>query len=116
MLPDSERYRLLRLLRTPRCGVGRHLTCLLRGRLKVAGISDARIPWPFVRMGRPALIVTPELARAIRRESNAALCYWLGVTGQTVTKWRKALGVLVTNEGTRRLRRCWWVDGGVGEA
>ena len=28
----------------------------------------------------------------------------MGITGQTVTKWRKALGVPETNEGTHRLR------------
>jgi hypothetical protein len=114
--PDAERYRLLKVPRPPRCRVGGYLTCKIRGRLKVGGLLDAKIMWPYANKGRPCLIVTAELARAICRESNAALCYWLGVTGQTVTLWRKALGVATTNEGTRWLRRRWWIDGGIGEA
>jgi hypothetical protein len=48
-------------------------------------------------------VVYGPLAEAIRRESNQAVCHWWGVTPQTVTKWRKALGVDHT-EGTSRLR------------
>jgi hypothetical protein len=32
------------------------------------------------------------------------VAYWWGVTPQTITKWRKALGVAATTEGTSRLR------------
>jgi hypothetical protein len=48
--------------------------------------------------------VFKDLAKAIRRESNQAVCHWLGITPQTVTKWRKALGVEDSNAGTSRLR------------
>jgi hypothetical protein len=44
------------------------------------------------------------LARAVRTESNLAVGYWFGVTPQTVSKWRKGLGVGLTNPGTHRLR------------
>ena len=50
------------------------------------------------------LIVSGDLARAIRRESNQAVAHWFGVTPQTVTVWRKALGVGRTNPVTHRLR------------
>jgi hypothetical protein len=33
-----------------------------------------------------------------------AVGHWWGVSGQTVTKWRRARGVPATNEGTHRLR------------
>jgi hypothetical protein len=48
--------------------------------------------------------VTEELARAVRTESAAAVCYWWGVSEGVVWRWRKALGVTRTNnEGTRQL-------------
>jgi hypothetical protein len=46
-----------------------------------------------------------DLAEAVRRESATALCSWWGVTGQTVRKWRRALGVGAITEGTSQLRR-----------
>jgi hypothetical protein len=39
----------------------------------------------------------------VRREAAQAVAFWWGITAQTVTKWRKALGVGATNEGTHRL-------------
>jgi hypothetical protein len=38
-------------------------------------------------------LVTEELARAVRTESAAAICYWWGVSEGVVWRWRKALGV-----------------------
>ena len=76
MLPDAERFRLLHgPYRPPRCGVGGFLTCRIRGRLKVAGLTDTRIQWPYASKGRPCLIVTATLARAIQQESATALCH-----------------------------------------
>jgi hypothetical protein len=115
MLADVDRFRLLRPLRPPRCRVGRFLTCRIRGRLKVAGISDTPIQWPYANKGRPCLIVTASLARAVRSESATALCYWLGVTPQTVSKWRKALNVGHRTPGTTQRRQRWWTAGGVGK-
>lgn len=94
-MPDSDRYRLLfGPYRQPRCRLGRMLTCEVRGRVEVCGISDARIPWPIgkIRWAR-SLVVCGGLARAVRLETNAAVCHWWGVTPQTVSKWRKATGV-----------------------
>lgn len=73
----------------------------------VVDISDARIPWPIGRRRETsarALIVYGKQANAVRQESNQAVCYWWSVTPQTVTKWRKALGVEPTNRGTSRFR------------
>jgi hypothetical protein len=44
------------------------------------------------------------LADAVRRESAQAVAYWWGVTAQTVMRWRKALDVGPTTEGTHQLR------------
>jgi DNA-binding XRE family transcriptional regulator len=86
------------------------MTCVLRGKAKVCGWSNGRIPWPIIRVGhggKGAYAVTPELARAVRSESSAALMHWWGVGIVTVTHWRKALGVEQFNEGTRRLWSLW---------
>jgi len=90
----------------PRCRLGKKLFCEIRGWVPVKRISNARIPWPQTIIGRNrAFILCGDLVRAIRRESNAAVCYWWGVTPQTVTVWRKALDVPVATEGTSRLYR-----------
>src|SRR3954447_10035285 len=92
--------------RPPRCRDGRPLTCEVRGEVVVCGMTDARIPWPVGKRGRArSLVVCGGLAEAVRRESNAAVCRWWGVTPQTVSKWRKALGVGPVTEGTRRLKQ-----------
>jgi hypothetical protein len=102
---DADRFRLLGKYRTPRVRVGRFVRCLIRGEVEVAGIRDAPIPWPVCKTARRhALIVFADLARAIRREAALAVAHWWGVRPNHVRKWRKALGVGATNEGTSRLR------------
>jgi hypothetical protein len=107
-MTDADRYKLLGTYRTPRVRVGRVLACEARDcDLVVVEMSDARIPWPVGRrrgQSGKSLAVFGDLARAVRTESNQAVCYWFGVTPQTVSKWRKALGVGLTNAGTHRLR------------
>ena len=81
----------------------------LRGDVKITAISDGRIQWPKGRRldqkgGHAGLVLFADLERAVRTESNQAVCYWWGVTAQTVSKWRAALDVEAT-EGTRKLRR-----------
>lgn len=74
--------------------------------MKIVGLSDAPIPWPIGKQRRArSLVVFKGLALAVRRESNQAVANWFGVTPQTVSKWRKALDVRTTNDGTLRLRR-----------
>jgi hypothetical protein len=108
-MTDRDRFRLLGTYQTPRVRIGRVLSCEARDcDMIVVGYSGGRIPWPIGR--RPgtsarSLVVFGGLADAIRRESNQAVCYWFGVTPQTVSKWRKALGVEAINDGTGRLRK-----------
>ena len=53
------------------------------------------------------LILCGDLARAVRRESETAICHWWGVGVTTVWKWRKVLGVESINEGTSALLSRW---------
>jgi hypothetical protein len=91
----------------PRCKPGQKLFCEIRGWVPVKRISPGRIPWPqtLVPMIR-AFIICGDLVKAVRQESAAAVCYWWGVTPQTVTVWRKALGIGPVTEGTSRVRGC----------
>lgn len=113
---DPERYRLFGKYRTPRFCVGQRVRCQIRGEMVITGMTDAPIAWPLGspkgRGGRHSLIVYKGLARAIRRESNQAICYWLGATAQTVTKWRKALSVARGTQGTTRLFREYIAESG----
>lgn len=87
----------------PRCRVGKPLFDTIRGDLVVATITDTPIPWPFGRVSRAcrgAPILTGDLERAVRVESNQAIQYYWGVSRWTVERWRRALGVERMNPGT----------------
>ena len=74
----------------------------------VVGLSAGPIPWPVGKRGRgKALVLYGDLARAVRRESGVAVAHAWGVTAQTVTKWRRALGVPRATEGTSGLHRAY---------
>jgi hypothetical protein len=106
-MDDAERFRLIGKYRTPRFRIGRRVLCEVRGEVVITGMTDAPIPWPVGKggRGRHSLVVYEGLARAVRRESEQAICHWFGVRTTTAWKWRKSLGVEPTNEGTRRLFR-----------
>ena len=94
----------------PATRVGRTVKCLFNGKVTVCGWSDGRIPWSMGRVGRGgrgAYVMTPELARAVRSESEAAVCHWWGVCTATVGLWRRRLGVGQFNGGTRHLWSLW---------
>jgi hypothetical protein len=97
--------------RAPRLRVGARAMCLYRDCLVVVtSWTDGLISWPrglpVGRMGHPSIVVTEELARAIRVESAAAIQHWWGVSDGVIHRWRKALGVTRTNNGgTQRLIR-----------
>lgn len=104
---DAERFRLrFGPYRTPRFKYGARVKDARRGLVKIIGLSDAPIPWPIGagNRGAKSLVLFGALARAVRRESNQAVARAWGVTGQTVTAWRRALGVGPTTAGTSKLR------------
>jgi hypothetical protein len=106
-MEDAERFRLLGKYRTPRFRYGRKVLCAVRGEVTIVGMTEAPIPWPVGKggRGRHSLVVYKGLAKAVRLESNQAVAYWWGVDVQTVSKWRKALGIGPITEGTSRLYR-----------
>lgn len=88
----------------PRCSVGDWIDDEIDGRLQVGGWTDALIPWPRrLKTGRPSLILTAELARAVRTESVSAICHWWGVGPTKVWQWRQTLGIGRITAGTRQL-------------
>jgi hypothetical protein len=100
-----ESHRLLGSYKSPRFRHGDRVRCEVRGELVVVGLSDAPIPWPVGLRGRAkSLVIYQGLAEAVRRESSAAVCHHWGVTGKTVSTWRRALGVGPLTEGTSRLK------------
>lgn len=91
--------------RTPHARIGRTVTCLARGKVKIWSLSDGRIQWPVGKSGSAlSLVLYGDLAKAVRREAAVAVRYWWGVSGSTILKWRRALGIRLT-EGDRALRR-----------
>lgn len=112
---------LLGEYQTPAFQVGNVVECAVRGSVKIVGVTAGRIPWPTAKRitGRksatPAIVLFDCLVDAVQKESNQAVCHWWGVTGQTVSQWRKALGIGRSNPGTSRLHAANYRDH-VGEA
>lgn len=91
--------------KTPRFRYGAVVQCEVRGEVVIAGLSNGRIAWPIGRRRGErtnGYIVYKDLARALRKESARTVQYWFGLGHGTVSTLRKALGVPIYNEGTRR--------------
>ncbi len=103
---DSDRFKLrFGPYSTPKFKYGQVVFCEVRGEVEIVGLTDAKIPWPIGKRGHTkTFIVFAGLADAVRKESNQAVCHWWGITPQTVTKWRNALGVPTLTPGTSALR------------
>jgi hypothetical protein len=103
-MPDSPL--LAGPYKPPRFRVGKPLYDILRGDLIVSGISDSAAAWPVgtTHPGcRPLPIMTAELVRAIRAESESAVMAHWGVSRWTACRWRRGLGVPRFNPGTIKL-------------
>jgi hypothetical protein len=94
-MEDADRFRLLGKYRTPRFRIGQRVRCHVRGEMVITGMTDAPIPWPVRKQGRGrnSLIVYKDLAKAVRRESNQAICHWWGIYRCVVCRWRWILRV-----------------------
>ena len=98
---------------TPRFRQGQTVIDEIRGEVVIVEVSAGRIPWPIGKLGRhKALVMFRGLARAVRHESNIAICHWWGVTPQTVTRWRNMLQVSGPSEGTSKLRAAYGANDG----
>ncbi len=90
----------------PQVDCGDWIEDALDGLVEVGGWTAAPIPWPRRRKtGRASLILTDELARAVRTEAVEAIVAHWGVGPTKVWMWRKALGVDRGTEGTRQSMR-----------
>src|SRR5579859_4393411 len=109
-MKPTKRYPLLfGPYRTPRFRYGKTAYCEMRGQVELVGLSNGRIPWPIGKRGRAkSLALYGALARAVRRESSQAICYWWGVGTNTVWNWRRVFGIRHVNDGSRRL---WQANG-----
>jgi hypothetical protein len=109
-MTDDEHFRLLfGPYAAPVFKDGDDGFCQVRGEVILCGMTAARIPWPVGKKKQRgararAIVVCGALADAVRQGAAQAVAFWWGVTAQTVTRWRKALGVGPTNEGMSRLR------------
>jgi hypothetical protein len=106
-MPRPTDTTLLGTYATPAFSYGDVVTCELYGAVTLAGLREAPVPWPVgKKQGQRvrALVLYAGLADAVRRESAAAVMHWWRVGSDTVWKWRQALGVSPTTEGTSRLR------------
>jgi hypothetical protein len=91
--------------RSPRTRVGKKLFDEVRGWVVVRKMSAGRIPLPMGGPARrPGFVLTGDLVRALRTESNIAITYWWGVNSCTVWKWRRRLDVPAITEGTIYLK------------
>src|SRR5438876_1140932 len=109
-MTESERFKLhFGPYKTPHFNFGDIVDDERRGEVEIVCLTDGLIPWPI---GRPtqkghrrerAIVLFDALVTAVQNESNEAVAHWWGVGGQTVTKWRHALGVARMTDGQRRL-------------
>jgi hypothetical protein len=95
-MADADCLDLLGTYHAPPFRVGQVVCCQVRGRVTVTGLTAARIPWPVgkkANTGRGALVVCEGLAEALRDEATSAVARWWGVSPNTVSRWRRALGI-----------------------
>lgn len=106
-MQDKTRFKLhFGPYRTPKFRHGAKVYDEARSEITIVGLSNGRIPWPIGKFGRAkTLIVYKDLEKAVMRESAQAVAHWWGVTGQTISKWRRVLGAPRMTEGELRLRQ-----------
>jgi hypothetical protein len=76
----------------PRCRIGQTAQCLIRGEVRVSGVSGGPLRWPIgEKDGHHELIVYRSLAEAVRCERREAIAANWGVPVETVTRWQRAL-------------------------
>ena len=105
-MQDKLRYKLHNKYKTPhQYKKGDRVFCHARKRpVEFGGYTDGFITWIHAKKtGIKSLILCDDLIEAVKYESEIAIAYWFGVSIGTVYKWRKALNVGNTTEGTKIL-------------
>jgi hypothetical protein len=97
-MKDSERFKLrFGNYKTPKFEYDDIVFDEAHGEVRIVGLTDAPIPWPIGQplndRSRRVIVLFDALADAVEQEANLVVAHWWGVSGQTVTKWRKALSV-----------------------
>lgn len=111
MISDPNREIRYGPYNPPRVDVGDEIQCEMRGLIRVHSWSDrGPIMWPLgirngASPGRPAMVLTGDLVRAVRKEAAIAIAHHWGTTWRTVRVWRRALGVDRMTEGSLDLAR-----------
>jgi hypothetical protein len=127
MLPAAIRYKLhFGPYRTPRFKVGSVVQDKVRGRVKIIGVSNGRIPWPVaMNWTKRVPIVYGGLAKALRLETLQAVAYWWGGSAERFRVLRRKLGIPMYTAGMalsrkrhaqtrtfRRMQRKAWANAG----
>lgn len=88
----------------PAVRIGDWIDDEINGLVEVGGWTEGPISWPRrKKAGRASLILTDELARAVRNESAKSIMHHWGVGQVKVWQWRQALGVGRVTPGTTRI-------------
>jgi hypothetical protein len=87
---------------TPVIVKGVSVKCEIHGLVKIAGLTNAPIPWPISEHG---LIVYKGLATAIRTEAQEDVAQWWGVPLATVETWKPTLGP-AKSKSERKAKQC----------
>lgn len=88
----------------PAVRIGDWINDEIDGLVEVGGWTEASISWPRrKKTGRASLILTDELARAVRTESAKSIMHYWSVGRVKVWQWRRALGVGRITTGTTRI-------------
>ncbi len=105
---DALSIALIGQYATPRYNYGDTVTDVIRGDVVIAKTTDAPIPWPMGKLRgsrKSGLVIFDGLLIALRTESASAICHHWSVTPQTVSKWRRLLGIESTTPGSTELRK-----------
>lgn len=90
----KQRGDLVGSYEVPKLNVGDSAECLLYGPVVIAGALGP-IAWPATRKSyrNLALLVTEELLKALRTESNIAFAYWFGISTTHCSRLRRHFGI-----------------------
>lgn len=87
----------------PLVPIGGWLKCQIRGMVQVGGYTNALIPWPVAVKHPRQMILCGDLLTALKTESRLAVCFHFGISPQSVSGYKKHLGIERLTAGGMRL-------------